>query len=51
MQVAGYYLTIPGGGGDLLIPEVPEADIPAVVRAGVARGPEQFAPRRRRRID
>lgn len=42
MQVVGYYLTIPGGGGDLLIPGVPEADIPARVRAGVARGPEEF---------
>ncbi len=42
MQVSSYYLTIPGGGGDLLIPEVPEADIPASVRAGIARGPEQF---------
>ncbi len=42
MQVSSYYLTIPGGGGDLLIPGVPERDIPANVRAGVARGPEQF---------
>ena len=42
MQVSSYYLTIPGGGGDLLIPEVPEAEIPANVRAGIARGPEQF---------
>jgi imidazolonepropionase-like amidohydrolase len=43
IQGAGIYLTIPGGGGDLLIPGVPEADIPPHVRAGVARGPEQFA--------
>ena len=42
MQVSSYYLTIPGGGGDLLIPEVPEADIPDSVRAGIARGPGQF---------
>lgn len=42
MQVSSYYLTIPGGGGDLLIPEVAEADIPANVRAGIARGPVQF---------
>ena len=33
MQVVGYYLTIPGGGGDLLIPGVPEADIPPRWRA------------------
>ena len=43
MQVVGYYLTIPGGGGDLLIPGVPEADIPPRVRMGVSRGPIQFA--------
>lgn len=42
MQVAGYYLSIPGGGGDLVIPGYPESEIPAAVRMGVARGPEQF---------
>jgi imidazolonepropionase-like amidohydrolase len=42
MQVAGYYLTIPGGGGDLLVPGYDEKDIPARVRGGVARGPEAF---------
>ncbi len=42
MQVAGYYLTIPAGGGDLVIPGHPESEIPAQVRMGVARGPEQF---------
>ncbi len=42
MQVAGFYLTVPGGGGDLLIPGVAEADIPWRVRMGVARGPEAF---------
>ena len=42
MQVAGIYLTIPGGGGDLVIPGHPESEIPARVRMGVARGPEQF---------
>ena len=42
MQVVGYYLTIPGGGGDLLIPGVPEAEIPARMRMGVSRGPEEF---------
>ena len=45
MQVAGYYLTVPGGGGDLLIPGVPEADIPARLRQGVARGPDEFRAR------
>ena len=47
IQAAGIYLTIPGGGGDLLVPGVPEKDIPAHVRMGVARGPEQFAEKTR----
>ncbi len=42
MQVCGFYLTIPGGGGDLVIPGHAEAEIPAQVRVGVARGPEEF---------
>ena len=42
MQIAGYYLTIPAGGGDLVIPGFDEADIPARVRMGVARGPDAF---------
>lgn len=42
MQVSGPYLTIPGGGGDLLVPGVAESEIPAQVRAGVARGPAAF---------
>jgi imidazolonepropionase-like amidohydrolase len=45
MQVAGYYLTIPTGGGDLVIPGHPESSIPPAVRMGVARGPEQFRQR------
>ncbi len=42
MQVAGFYLTIPGGGGDLLIPGFDEKDIPYRVRMGVARGADEF---------
>jgi len=42
MQVSGFYLTVPGGGGDLVIPGHPETEIPAQVRMGVARGPEAF---------
>lgn len=42
MQIAGFYLTIPGGGGDLVIPGYDEKDIPARVRMGVARGPDEF---------
>jgi imidazolonepropionase-like amidohydrolase len=45
MQVAGFYLTIPGGGGDLVVPGYPESAIPAQVRMGVSRGPEQFRQR------
>ena len=42
LQIAGYYLTIPGGGGDLVIPGYDESDIPARVRMGVSRGPDEF---------
>ena len=42
LQVAGFYLTIPGGGGDLLEPGGDEADIPAHLRLGVSRSPEEF---------
>jgi imidazolonepropionase-like amidohydrolase len=51
MQVAGYYLTIPGGGGDLLIPGFEEKDIPDRVRQGIARGEEQFRQKARAAID
>lgn len=42
---AGYYLTIPAGGGDLVIPGIDPQKIPFHVRMGVARGPEQFRDR------
>lgn len=42
MQIVGYYLTIPCGGGDLCVPGVKEADIPSRVRMGVARGAAAF---------
>jgi imidazolonepropionase-like amidohydrolase len=51
MQVCGYYLTIPGGGGDLVIPGHAESEIPAIVRLGVARGPEDFARKAQAAID
>ncbi len=50
VQAAGFYLTIPAGGGDLVLPGVREADIPPRVRRGVARGPEAFAARAREAI-
>lgn len=51
IQAAGIYLTVPGGGGDLLVPGVEEKDIPAQVRMGVARGPEAFAQKARLAVD
>jgi imidazolonepropionase-like amidohydrolase len=51
MQVAGYYLTIPGGGGDLMIPGFPEKDIPDRVRRGIARGEAEFRRKAQAAID
>ena len=51
MQVVGFYLTIPGGGGDLVVPGVAEQDIPARCRRGVTRGPENFAAKAHEAID
>jgi imidazolonepropionase-like amidohydrolase len=45
VQAAGFYLTIPGGGGDLVIPGIAEEDIPMHVRMGVARGADGFRKR------
>lgn len=42
MQVSGFYLTVPAGGGDLVIPGHAESSIPPQVRMGVASGPEEF---------
>ncbi|MDH3546022.1 MAG: amidohydrolase family protein [Gammaproteobacteria bacterium] len=42
IQTAGPYLTIPAGGGDLVVPDYDESEIPPAGRSGVARGPEQF---------
>lgn len=51
IQAAGFYLTVPGGGGDLLIPDVPENEIPARVRQGVARGADAFRDRARKALE
>ncbi len=51
MQISGFYLTVPGGGGDLVVPGVPEAEIPAFVRTGVARGPDAFRQRAKLAVD
>lgn len=42
IQTAGPYLTIPGGGGDLVVPYLDEKDIPPAGRTGVARGADEF---------
>lgn len=42
IQHGGPWLTIPGGGGDLVIPGHDESEIPAMARLGVARGPDEF---------
>lgn len=51
MQVSGFYLTVPGGGGDLVIPGHDETAIPTYLRQGVARGPLAFAERAREAAD
>jgi imidazolonepropionase-like amidohydrolase len=51
MQAAGFYLTIPGGGGDLVIPGHAESEIPAHARFGLGRTPEEFARAAQRAID
>ena len=44
MQISGYYLTIPGGGGDIDIPGY-KGDVPEHIRRGVTRGEDQFRKR------
>lgn len=51
MQISGFYLTIPGGGGDLVIPGYDEASIPPEVRMGVARGAEAFREKAQAAVD
>jgi imidazolonepropionase-like amidohydrolase len=42
MQVCGYYLTIPHGGGDLYVPGYREPEDAARFHAGVAQSPDEF---------
>jgi len=42
IQAAGPYITIPGGGGDLVLPGHDESEIPPAARTGVANTPEEF---------
>jgi len=41
MQISGFYLTIPGGGGDIDIPGY-SGNVPAHIRQGVTQGAENF---------
>jgi imidazolonepropionase-like amidohydrolase len=45
IRIAGPYLTIPHGGGDMYIPGIDDSEIPDYYRMGVARGPEEFRAR------
>jgi imidazolonepropionase-like amidohydrolase len=51
IQTAGPYLTIPGGGGDLRFPEIPEEKIPPDSQRGIATTPTEFARRTQAAID
>jgi imidazolonepropionase-like amidohydrolase len=51
IQSAGPYLTIPGGGGDLIFPEIPTDKIPAESQQGIATTPRQFAERAKTAIN
>ncbi len=45
IRIAGPYLTIPHGGGDMYIPGIDDSEIPDYYRMGVARGPDEFRAR------
>ncbi|MBT8103001.1 MAG: amidohydrolase family protein, partial [Gammaproteobacteria bacterium] len=51
IQTAGSYLTIPGGGGDLVVPGHDESEIPAGIRIGVAQGADEFREKTQTVID
>jgi len=51
LRVAGPYLTIPHGGGDMYIPGVDDSEIPDYYREGVARGADEFRARAQANVD
>ena len=51
MQVVGFYLTIPGGGGDLLIPGVPKPTFRRACAWACRADPRSFARNAQRAID
>ena len=50
MQISGYYLTIPGGGGDIDIPDY-KGKVPEHIRQGVTRGEDQFRQRAQKAVN
>ena len=50
MQISGYYLTIPGGGGDIDIPDY-KSKVPEHIRQGVTRGEDQFRQRAQKAVN
>ena len=50
MRVSGYYLTIPGGGGDVAVPGY-QGDIPDQIQRGVTKGTDNFRARAQQAID
>jgi len=50
MQISGYYLTIPGGGGDIDIPNY-KGKVPEHIRQGVTRGEDQFRQRAEKAVN
>ena len=50
MQISGYYLTIPGGGGDIDIPDY-KGEVPEHIRQGVTRGEDQFRQRAEKAVN
>lgn len=51
MQICGFYLTIPNGGGDLQMPGYQEPADASRFHAGVARGAEQFRQKAQLAVD
>ena len=41
MKISGYYLSIPGGGGDVAVPDY-EGKVPDQIRRGITKGVENF---------
>ena len=50
MQISGFYLTIPGGGGDIDVPGY-TGNVPAHIRQGVTQGVENFRNRAETAVD